>query len=119
MLDKAHRFTVVSRVVDDAMKHLTIMILSTYFTSSVTRHQLPHLIDKHVQLILLLKQDNCGVSEQPLQQVSGHQEGVVLYIIHPFIMFYQDGVVSVVQHTLTVRVDPVIPGNLARCRVNK
>ena len=90
MLDKAHRFTVVSRVVDDAMKHLTIMILSTYFISSVTR-QLPHLIDKHVQLILLLKQDNCGVSEQPLQQVSGHQEGVVLFIFFNLLFFTRMG----------------------------
>ena len=59
-----------------------------------------HLIDKHVQLILLLKQHHCGVTEKPLQEVSR----------------YQDRVVSVVQNPVTVRVYPIIAIEFARCR---
>ena len=79
MLFKVDRITVLGRVVDDAVEHL---------------------IDKHVQLILLLKQHHCGVAEKPLQEVSR----------------YQDRVVSVVQNSVTVCVYPVIGIEFARCK---
>ena len=57
-----------------------------------------HLIDKHVQLLLLLTQHHCGVTKEPLQEVSG----------------YKDRIVSVVQNSVTVCVYPVIGIELAR-----